>query len=66
MTDTVKQMSDTINDRDTNEEQKLDIKPLKTQNEMESAWVEIKLQGKLPERRSNHCSWITEHNDCRL
>lgn len=30
------------------------------ENELENeGWYELRLQGKLPERRSNHCSFIT-------
>jgi len=48
-----------------NEEQKLDIKPLKTQNTQECEWIQVRLQGKLPERRANHSSWIIEQDDVR-
>jgi len=57
-------MSDTLNDRAF--ERPLEVVIDKTHVEEhkernENEWMEVRLQGKLPERRSNHCAFVV-HN----
>ena len=46
---------DTINDRIE------ETKDVNNHNENEQDWIEIRVQGKLPERRSNHTACIVEN-----